>query len=218
MITHPHPVVCVGGVSAYIGRQTTPMTIRGIRSAIRTRRSNELGTAPKKFVDAVIESGVLISTLASSAHAETYIPTGSAMWRNLVAQLAALPKSVHVSISIDDHILPGILRSTPDGFTWDLYELYVKELERELGKVNPDGAGDRYRVRGDTRWLVEALVIRLEDPPAGCRVARALPEGQFMLSVRIEFRDLELLVAIYRKNSGPLSVFPAVENRQPYYI
>ena len=192
------------------------MTIRGIRSVIRTPRPNELGNAPKHFVEAARESGVHISKMLSSSHSETYIPTGSGMWRTLVAELATLPKPVLVRLSI--HGTPFWSSNKSEEFSWDTYELYHKELERELGKVNPDGAGDRYRVRGDTRWLVEALVIRLEDPPAGCRVARALPEGQFMLSVRIEFRDLELLVAIYRKNSGPLSVFPAVENRQPYYI
>ena len=191
------------------------MTIRGIRSVIRTPRPNELGNAPKHFVEAARESGVHISKMLSSSHSETYIPTGSGMWRTLVAELATLPKPVLVRLSI--HGTPFWSSNKSEEFSWDTYELYHKELERELGKVNPDGAG-QYHVRGDARWLVEAVVQMVEDSPARCRAARVVPEGHFMLSLQIEFRDLKLLVSVYRKNSGPLALFPAVVNRQPYYI
>ena len=132
---------------------------------------------------------------------ETDILSGSPMWQKLLTMIARLPPT-DVEITLDltgDY--PFYAPPIPDGTD------YYCECMGELAKLNPDHQYSEHGTAyGDARWLIEAAVKMVEDPPDCCIGARRVPDGYYMLTLDIEFANLILYVAVFRKSVTALQL------------
>ena len=181
--------------------ETPPVEVRG------------LGRAPKNFIAELEKAGIHMHKSEGVLEAEENIPTGSKVWRKLLSLLAELPKPIGVDICLNftgdslAYVPPRGKRPRKD---------YFQELMDHLPRLNPeDRESDHGMVHGDARSIVEAAVRMVEDAPKTCPAARAVPEGHYMLSVEVEFKNLILNITVFRKNSGALAIVPPIENRKP---
>ena len=172
-----------------------------------------LGRAPKNFIAELEKAGIHMRRSGGVLEAEENIPTGSKVWRKLLSLLAGLPKPIGVDICLNftgdslAYVPPRGKRPRKD---------YFQELMDHLPRLNPeDRESDHGTVHGDARWIVEAAVRMVEDAPKTCPAARGVPEGHYMLSVEVEFKNLILNITVFRKNSGALAVVPPIEDRKP---
>ena len=168
---------------------------------------------PKRFIDGLRESGISMNNSHGLVSAAVNIPTGSPQWRKLLSLLAELPKPTGVDINLnftgpDPVYDPPRDQRSKRNYAWELLQY--------LPKLNPDDHwSDDGFVHGDARSIVEAAVGMVEDAPEECPRAREVPEGHYMLTLDLTFRNLLLHVTVFRKNSGALAVHPPIEDREP---
>ena len=178
--------------------------------------------APKHLIEEMRESGIRIRERDDhkAYRAETGIPTGSPQYRKFVSLLAELPEPTRVDIS---------LRWTRHGEEVDEMHTgyssrdhYFEELFSCLPGLNPDHplceCCGCCSVKGDARTIVEAAVRLVEDPPEEVPGAREVPEGHYVQTVEVGFRNVHFLILVFRKNYAALSAHPPVENRTPVHL
>ena len=128
---------------------------------------------------------------------DTPIVSGSDLWEQLLSMIARLERNTEVEITPNlrgDYPLydPPI----PDGTD------YYWELMGELARLNPQHQYSKHGTAyGDARWLIEAAVEMVEDPPACCVGSRRVPDGYYLLTLELELRNLILYVPVIRKSA-----------------
>ena len=84
---------------------------------------------------------------------------------------------------------------------------FMIELHNELPKlVTNDPFSQSGVARGEARWLVDAVVRMMIDPPECCVKARNIPIGHYILSVQMHFANLICHVSVYKNTNAPPTV------------
>ena len=164
---------------------------RGARATQAWRR----GAVPQEFFDQLSDIGIIMSS-TGFRYALVDIPAGSPQWHAFVVMLHSLPPTnVDLGLSVSG---PEDVYEDPDSPDSN----YVMEFAHYLPELNPGCSLDMDQlVSGDARTIIEAVVRAVEDPPACCPSARAVPEGHYMAHLVIEFANLFMEVCIRRKSS-----------------
>ena len=129
---------------------------------------------------------------------ETDFVSGSDLWEQLLSMLADLKQNTEVEITPNlCGDLPLYDPPIPDGTD------YYWEIMGELAKLNPQHQNSKHGTAyGDARWLIEAAVKMVEDPPECCIGARRVPDGYYMLTLELFFSNLLLYVPVIRKSAN----------------
>ena len=148
---------------------------------------------PPRYIKELRSMGLTISRWRNAVISDP-IEVGSEFWTRLMEMVQSLPPTrvkIIPTLSCPNQLYrPSVPR--PLGF----YE----ELRQYLPTLNPsDPQSSKGSLFGDASWIIQAAVRALEDPPASCPSARALPPGHFVLSLRVQFFNLVFRVPVFRK-------------------
>ena len=150
------------------------------------------GGVPQEFVDQLSDMGLIISHVGIT-HTLVDIEAGSPRWFKFVDMLHELPPT-HVDLWLTLSG-PEDVYNEPDSPDSN----YIMEFVRYLPTLSPGCSLDmNQHVSGDARTIIKAVVRAVQDPPACCPAAQAVPSGHYMTNLEIEFSNLLMEVSIHK--------------------